>query len=91
MATEQQIIRESPDIEALKIEQMLAAKNLAAGFSPEAIPEQTVAGQTAGQIAARDAALAQGVGVISSLFVGCKSDLTDAGAQVVQERHEESV
>ena len=84
MATEQQIIRESPDIEALKIEQMLAAKNLAAGFSPEAIPEQTVAGQTAGQIAARDAALAQGVGSYLP-YLSAASNLTGTGAQVTGE------
>ena len=39
MSVEQQIIRESPEIEALKIQQMQEAKDLASGFSPYSIPE----------------------------------------------------
>jgi len=84
MATEQQIIREAPEIEALKIQQMLAAKRIAEGFSPYDLPETKVAGQTAGQIAARDAALAQGVGSYLP-YLSAASDLTGTGAQVTGE------
>lgn len=60
--TTQQIVRESPEIEARKLALMDEATRLAQDFSPYYIPEQTVAGQTAGQIAARDAAYGLGVG-----------------------------
>lgn len=62
MSIDQQIIREAPEIEAFKLDQMEKAKLLAEGFLPELIPDQTVAGQTAGQIAAKNAAYGLGVG-----------------------------
>ena len=58
----QQIVREAPEIEARKLALMDDATRIAQEFSPYSIPEQTVAGQTAGQIAARDAAYGLGVG-----------------------------
>ena len=58
----QQMLREAPEIEARKIALMDEATRLAQEFSPFSIPEQRVAGQTAGQIAARDAAYGLGVG-----------------------------
>ena len=58
----QQIIREAPEIEARKLALMDDAARLAQDFSPYSIPEEQVAGQTAGQIAARDAAYGLGVG-----------------------------
>jgi len=79
MSIEQQIIRESPEIEALKIQQMQEAKDLASGFSPYLIPETKVAGQTAGQLAAVDAALTQGVGAYLP-YLSAASKMTDAGA-----------
>lgn len=84
MSIEQQIIRESPEIEALKIQQMQEAKDLASGFSPYLIPETKVAGQTAGQLAAVDAALQQGVGAYQP-YLTAATDYTQTAGGVTGE------